>query len=155
MDFWKRVKTTVDDLADLGEPISHRSLVINLIRGLNERFAPVGRHLRHGRPFPTLLEASDELALKELTMGVAPPTALVDGPTNRSDGSFQHSSGGDGFGSKSGKGCDSRSTSSANKGGRGSRGQDGKRGNRDDRKGGSSKPAVGSSTCPWPTQYNL
>jgi hypothetical protein len=76
-DFCKRLKTTTDDLADLGKPISDCSLVLSLIRGLNERFALVGCHLWRVRPFPTFLEACDELALEELTMGVAPPTALV------------------------------------------------------------------------------
>jgi hypothetical protein len=47
---------------------------------LNERFVSVGRHLRRSRPFPSFLEACDELTLEELTMGgptPSPPTALV------------------------------------------------------------------------------
>jgi hypothetical protein len=79
-DYCKLLKTTADDLAALGEPVSDRSLVLNLIRGLNEQFESVGRHLRRGRPFPSFLEACDELLLEEMTMGPPasePPTALL------------------------------------------------------------------------------
>ena len=38
-----------DDLADLGEPVTDRTLVLNVIRGLNENFTDIGRHLRRGR----------------------------------------------------------------------------------------------------------
>jgi hypothetical protein len=74
-------------------------------------------------------------------MGVAPPTALVAGPTTRSNEPSQHSSGG-------GKGDGSRSSSSTNKSGRGGRGQGGKCGNRYDCKGGGSKSAMSSSNDP-------
>jgi hypothetical protein len=46
---------------------------------LNERFVSFGRHLRRSHPFPSFLEACDELTLEELTMGSPSPspTALV------------------------------------------------------------------------------
>jgi hypothetical protein len=52
-----------------GEEVSDRTLVLNVIRGLNEKFTHIGVHLRHGRPFPTFLEARNELLLEELTVG--------------------------------------------------------------------------------------
>ena len=44
-----------DDLADLGEVVSDRTLVLNVLRGLNEKFASIGRHLHPSRPFPSFL----------------------------------------------------------------------------------------------------
>ena len=57
-----------DMLGDLGEVVTNRTPVLNLIRGLNERFKTVGMHLRRGRPFPTFLDAKADLLLEELTM---------------------------------------------------------------------------------------
>ena len=61
-----------DDLGALGEVISDRALVLNVICGLNDRYAHVGALLRRGRPFPTFLEARNDLALEELTLGECP-----------------------------------------------------------------------------------
>ena len=37
-DYCRQMKTKADALADLGEPISDLMLVLNVLRGLNERF---------------------------------------------------------------------------------------------------------------------
>jgi hypothetical protein len=37
-----------------------------MIRGLNEKFTSIGLHLQRGRPFPTFLEARNDLLLEEL-----------------------------------------------------------------------------------------
>ena len=66
-DYCKELKRMADTLGDLGEVVTDRTLVLNLIRGLNERFKTVGMHLRRGRPFPTFLDAKADL-LEELTM---------------------------------------------------------------------------------------
>ena len=69
-----------DDLADLGEPFIDRTLVLNVIRGLNENFTDIGRHLRRGRPFPTFLDVRNDLLLEEITAAQrnsAAPTALL------------------------------------------------------------------------------
>ena len=67
------------DLGALGEVVSDRTLVLNLIRGLNERFANIGLHLRRSQPFPSFLEAKEALRLEELTFAhqTTTPTALV------------------------------------------------------------------------------
>ena len=59
--------------------ITDRTLVLNVIRGLNERFSHVRALLRHNRPFPTFLEARDDLILEELTLEnkESPATALA------------------------------------------------------------------------------
>lgn len=37
---------------NLGEQVTDRTLVLNLVRSLNEKFANIGLHLRHSHPFP-------------------------------------------------------------------------------------------------------
>ncbi|XP_066375961.1 uncharacterized protein [Miscanthus floridulus] len=93
-----------DDLTALGEVITDRTLVLNVIRGLNERFAHVGTLLRRAKPFPTFLEAREDLILEELTMAnrketpaaaLAATTTPTAAPPSSSTGS-----GGGGGGSK-------------------------------------------------------
>lgn len=73
-----RYKRMAEDLRDLGEPIPDRTLVLNIIRGLNERFTALGLHLRRSNPLPTFLQVRDDLHLEELTMAkTAPAVALA------------------------------------------------------------------------------
>ncbi|XP_072146438.1 uncharacterized protein [Setaria viridis] len=69
-DYCRRFKSMVDALGDLGEPVSDRTLVLNIICGLHDRFLDIGKHIRHGRPFPTILVARSELLVEELTMAL-------------------------------------------------------------------------------------
>ena len=66
-EYCKEMKRMADMLEDLGETVTDRTLVLNVIRGLNERFKIVGMHLRRGRPFPTFVDAKADL-LEEMTM---------------------------------------------------------------------------------------
>ncbi|XP_066342182.1 uncharacterized protein [Miscanthus floridulus] len=63
----------VDALRDLGEPVIDRTLVFNLLRGLNGRSEAIGLHLRRGRPFPSFLQAINDLLLEEHTMADSAP----------------------------------------------------------------------------------
>lgn len=56
-----------------------RTLVLNIIRGLNKRFSYIGALLHRSRPFPTFLEARGDLILEELTLQnkESPATALT------------------------------------------------------------------------------
>ena len=56
-DYCRRLKKMANDLGALGEVISDRTLVLNMIHGLNDRYAHVGALLPCCRPFPTFLEA--------------------------------------------------------------------------------------------------
>lgn len=79
-DYCKHFKKMAADLADLGEHVTDRTLVLNVIRGLNERYRDIGVHLRRGRPFPSFAAVRNELLLEEINMvqtPSAPPTALV------------------------------------------------------------------------------
>jgi hypothetical protein len=73
-EYCRRLKKMADDLTALGEVITDRTLVLNVIRGLNERFTHIGALLRRARPFPTFLEAKDDLSLEELTLGSRQPS---------------------------------------------------------------------------------
>ena len=75
--YCRRYKKLAEDLRDLGEPVSDRTLVLNIIRGLNERFLALSLHLRRTYPLPSFLQVRDDLALKELTMAKAPPAAAL------------------------------------------------------------------------------
>jgi hypothetical protein len=74
IEYCRRLKKMADDLTALGEVITDRTLVLNVIRGLNERFTHIGALLRHARPFPTFLEVKDDLSLEELTLGSRQPS---------------------------------------------------------------------------------
>ena len=86
--YCRKLKGMADALRDLGEPVLDRTLVLNLIRGLNGRFEAIGLHLRRGHPFPSFLQARNDLLLEELTMeATAPATALHVGAATPSSGS--------------------------------------------------------------------
>jgi uncharacterized membrane protein YgcG len=63
-----------DDLTTLGEAVTDRTLVLNVLHDLNERFTHVGALLRRARPFPTFLQVKDDLSLEELILGSRLPS---------------------------------------------------------------------------------
>jgi hypothetical protein len=69
-----------DALDDLGKPVSDQTLVLNVLRGLSDRFSDIGRYLSLGHPFPTFHDVCATLLLEELTMAhhvYAPSVALL------------------------------------------------------------------------------
>jgi hypothetical protein len=72
IEYCRRLKKMTNDLTALGEVVTDRTLILNVLRGLNKRFTHVGALLRHTRPFPTFLEVKDDLSLEELTLGSHP-----------------------------------------------------------------------------------
>jgi hypothetical protein len=79
-DYCRKMKGMADALADLGEPIQDRTLVLNIPRGLNERFQVVSQLIPHQRPFPSFADVRADLRLAELNMAPSstpPPSALV------------------------------------------------------------------------------
>jgi len=94
-----------DDLTALGEVISDGTLVLNVIRGLNECFNHVGMPLHRDKPFPTFLEAREDLVLEEFTMEnreEAPAAALAaSNTTTPTPASSGPGSGGGGAGGSS------------------------------------------------------
>jgi len=78
-DYCSQFKKKAEKLRDLGEHITDRTLVLNILRGLNEQYSVVASHLRRGRPFPTYADAKAELLMEELSLkhcSTAPATSL-------------------------------------------------------------------------------
>jgi len=84
-DYCRKMKSMADALADLGEPIQDRTLVLNVLRGLNERFQFMSQLVTRQRPFPSFADVRADLRLAELDMGTpsASPSALVAAPSIR------------------------------------------------------------------------
>jgi hypothetical protein len=59
----RKFKTMVDGLADLGSPVEDRILVLNILRGLNQRFEHVCSIIWRYSSFPTFLKVRDDLLL--------------------------------------------------------------------------------------------
>jgi hypothetical protein len=71
-DYCHRLKSMADQLADLGEPVRDRTLVLNVLRGLNDRFSYLGALIQRQRPFPTFAEVKSDLRLAEINMAAKP-----------------------------------------------------------------------------------
>lgn len=63
---------------DLGAPVTDRTLVVNLLRGLNPRYGHLKALIKRTMPFPTFHAVQNEFLLEELTMMIeAPAQALT------------------------------------------------------------------------------
>ncbi|KAL6595039.1 hypothetical protein ACP70R_048142 [Stipagrostis hirtigluma subsp. patula] len=67
-EYCHRMNSMADELGDLGEHVLDRTLVLNIIRGLNERYEQIGTHIQRSRPFPSFVEARVDLQLAEITL---------------------------------------------------------------------------------------
>jgi hypothetical protein len=65
-----------DGLADLGAPVENWILILNILRGLNQRFKHVGSIIRRYSSFLNILKVQDDLLLEEIHMdSIRPPAA--------------------------------------------------------------------------------
>jgi hypothetical protein len=71
------MKAMADSLGDLGCPVEDRMLVLNVLRGLSDRYTHLQSLIMRQCPFPTFLQVRDDLALEEITMGTQ--AALISG----------------------------------------------------------------------------
>ena len=77
-DYCRKMKGMADALADLGEPVHDRTLVLNILRGLNERFQFMAQFITRQKPFPSFADVRADLRLAELNMAPStPPSAPV------------------------------------------------------------------------------
>jgi hypothetical protein len=67
--YYRKMKTMADSLGDLGCPVEDRILVLNVLRGLGNRYTHLRSLIMRQRPFPTFLQVRDDLALEEITLG--------------------------------------------------------------------------------------
>jgi hypothetical protein len=75
-EYCRKFKAMTDDLADLSAPVEDRILILNILRGLNQRFEHVGSIIRRYSPFPNFLKVRDDLLLEEIHMdSTGPPAA--------------------------------------------------------------------------------
>jgi hypothetical protein len=68
--YYHKFNAMTNGLADLGSPIKDRILVLNILRGLNQRFEHVGSIIRRYSPFPNFLKVRDDLLLEEIHMDI-------------------------------------------------------------------------------------
>ena len=94
VDYCRRFKRMAEDLRDLGQPVSDETLVLNIVRGLNERFQALGLHIRRTTPLPSFLKVRDDLRLEEITMAKAPPATALAAVSNGGSSSSGGGSGG-------------------------------------------------------------
>ncbi|XP_020195747.1 uncharacterized protein [Aegilops tauschii subsp. strangulata] len=64
-DYCTKLKALADALVDVGQPISDETLVLTLLRGLNDNFAHLRSFLPFQVPFPTFLQTRSALILEE------------------------------------------------------------------------------------------
>ena len=73
-----------DSLGDLGWPVEDRILVLNVLRGLSDRYSYLRTWITRQRPFPTFLQVCDDLVMEELTQGLQPGSTSALGPSSSS-----------------------------------------------------------------------
>jgi hypothetical protein len=135
-----------------------------VVRGLNERFSHVGALLRRSWPFPTFLEARDDLILEELTLEnrKESPTSALAASTASSSPSATPPPSNTGSGGVGGhKSSNNNRRSKCSGGGKGGSGGGSTAGQaqrppsgtqQQQQPGGAHQTAAGA--WPWPTVYN-
>jgi hypothetical protein len=78
-DYCNKMKRMADALGTLGEPVLDRTLVLNVLRGLNERYSHMAALIKRTRPFPSYSDVRADLLIEEMTLAnkSSTPTALV------------------------------------------------------------------------------
>jgi hypothetical protein len=79
-EYCHKFKAMANGLTDLGTPVEDRILILNILRGLKQRFEHIGSIIRRYSPFSNFLKVQDDLLLEEIHMDStrppAAPTAL-------------------------------------------------------------------------------
>jgi hypothetical protein len=78
-EYCRKFKTMADGLTDLGSPVEDRILLLNILRGLNQRFEHVGSIIRCYLPFLNFLKVRDDLLVEEIHMDSTDPSAAPTG----------------------------------------------------------------------------
>ena len=78
------MKVMADSLGDLGWSVEDRILVLNVLRGLSDRYAYFQTWITRQRPFPTFRQVLDDLAMEELTQRLQPKSTSVSGSSSSS-----------------------------------------------------------------------
>jgi hypothetical protein len=67
-DYCHRMKGMADDLRALGETVTDRRLVINLLQGLNKRFEHMKIFIKWSQSFPSFHTICNDLKLEEIVL---------------------------------------------------------------------------------------
>ncbi|XP_066351551.1 uncharacterized protein [Miscanthus floridulus] len=149
-EYCQQMKATADALHDVSRTITDPELVLNLLRGLNPRFASTTDNIADSHPLPDFATTCEKLVLKELCLAnegtVAAQTTFnaTCGPACRS--ASPTASGGSSAGRQGGHGGGGYGGRS-NSGGGGSRYRKKGRGGHD---GGSGSQSAGGPRAPTP-----
>jgi hypothetical protein len=73
-DFCRKLETMAASLAEFGDPIGDRQMVLTLLHGLNGKFKHMVSILKMHRPFPTFAQARTHLLLEEVDIDARPPS---------------------------------------------------------------------------------
>jgi hypothetical protein len=74
--YCRKFKAMTDDLGDLGAPVENWILILNILRGLNQRFEHMGSIIQRYSLFLNFLKVQDDLLLEEIHMdSTGPPVA--------------------------------------------------------------------------------
>jgi hypothetical protein len=73
-DFCRKLETMAASLAEFGDPIGDRRMVLTLLRGLSGKFRHMVSILKMQHPFPTFAEARTHLLLEEVDVDALPPS---------------------------------------------------------------------------------
>lgn len=66
-----------DSLCDLGEPVTDRTLVLNLLCGLSPQYVHLKALIKQIVPFPTFHAGCNEHLLEELTLETEKPALVL------------------------------------------------------------------------------
>jgi hypothetical protein len=64
-DYCRRMKGLADDLRALGETVTDRHLILNLLQGLNKKFDHMKIFIKRSQPFPSFHTVRNDLELEE------------------------------------------------------------------------------------------
>ena len=73
-DYCRKLETMAASLAEFGDPIGDRQMVLTLLRGLNGKFRHMVSVLKMHRPFPSFADARTHLLLEEVDIDARPPS---------------------------------------------------------------------------------
>jgi hypothetical protein len=67
-DYYRQMKGMVDDLCTLGETITDRHLVINLLQGMNKKFEHMKIFIKQSQPLPSFHTICNNLKLEDIEL---------------------------------------------------------------------------------------
>jgi hypothetical protein len=67
-DYCRRMKGMVDDLRALGETVTDRHLILNLLQGLNKKFDHIKIFIKRSQSFPSFHTVRNDLELEEIEL---------------------------------------------------------------------------------------